>query len=132
MTDPGERDHSSAEDLDEDRLSLDPLEAGMDPPEHWSEADRFGTTAAEQRQGQDLEHRLREEEPDTPPDGPGAAVDPDDIPDDELDDSIDGITIEPLPDEYSHISTAVQRGQSADEAGGSMAEEIRTPHERPE
>ncbi|MBF6248211.1 hypothetical protein IU471_32395, partial [Nocardia elegans] len=27
---------NSAEDLDEDRLRSDPLEAGMDPPEHWT------------------------------------------------------------------------------------------------
>ena len=33
MTEPAEG-HNAAEDLDEDRLRLDPLEEGMDPPEH--------------------------------------------------------------------------------------------------
>jgi hypothetical protein len=126
MTEPEYRDHSSAEDLDEDRLQLDPLEAGMDPPEHWSEADRFGTTAAEQRQGQDLEHRLREEEPDVTPD---LDADPDDLEAADGEDA-DQLIVDDIPRELLPEHAAVARGQSADEAGGSMAEEIRTPHDR--
>ena len=38
---------SSAEELDEDRLRVDPLEAGMDPPERWSAADKYGMTPYE-------------------------------------------------------------------------------------
>jgi hypothetical protein len=68
---------SSAEELDEDQLGVDPLEEGMDPPNHWSAADRYGTTPFEQSHGQDLEHRLREEEPDL--------TEPDPQPDPELD-----------------------------------------------
>src|SRR3954452_3366392 len=44
LPDAVERDPAalnSAEDLDEDRLRLDPLEAGMDPPERWSAADKY-------------------------------------------------------------------------------------------
>src|SRR5699024_1025121 len=55
---------SRAEDFDEDRLRLDPLEEGIEPPEHWSEASRYGTTPFEQSQGESLEQRVREEEPD--------------------------------------------------------------------
>jgi hypothetical protein len=55
---------SSAEDLDEDNLDVDPLEAGMDPAENWSAANRYGTTANEQRAGETLDERLRQEEPD--------------------------------------------------------------------
>jgi hypothetical protein len=131
MTEPDYRnsdDQSSAEDLDEDRLRVDPLEEGMDPPEHWTAADRFGTTAAEQRQGQDLEHRLREEEPDITPDD-GARTDPDDL---DAEDPIGELMVEPLPDENQHWRDAVARGQAADEAGGSVAEEIRTPRVRPQ
>jgi hypothetical protein len=72
MPDQVERDPaalSSAEDLDEDRLQADPLEEGMDPPESWSGADRYGTTPFEESHRQDLEHRLREEEPDVTPEG---------------------------------------------------------------
>lgn len=50
-----------AEDLDEDRIGLDPLEEGMDPPEQWTAADRFGVTAAEQREGESLDQRLAQE-----------------------------------------------------------------------
>jgi hypothetical protein len=55
---------SSAEDLDEDNLDADPLEAGMDPPEHWSGVDRWGTTAYEQSYGESLDKRVAQEEPD--------------------------------------------------------------------
>jgi hypothetical protein len=55
MTDP--ENHSAAEDLDEDRLRLDPLEEGMDPPEHWSPA---------MEEHDSLDERLAEEEPDRP------------------------------------------------------------------
>jgi hypothetical protein len=60
---------STAEELDEDELQTDPLEAGLDPPEHWSKAERWGSTPREQRQGESLNQRLAEEEPDIPEDG---------------------------------------------------------------
>jgi hypothetical protein len=68
---------NAAEDLDEDRLRLDPLEEGMDPPEHWSQAMAHGTTPREEREGQDLDHRLREEQPDNtqPPQQPIDEID---------------------------------------------------------
>ncbi|HEV2784150.1 MAG TPA: hypothetical protein VGX25_32590 [Actinophytocola sp.] len=119
-----------SEDYDEDNLRLDPLEEGMDPPEHWSEADRFGMTESEARQGQDLDHRLREEQPDIEPEFAERPIGA--TPDEELDESIDDLT-----DDVDVVSTeelpiadptgAVRRGQSADEAGGSVADEIRTP-----
>lgn len=71
---------NAAEELDEDRLGVDPLEQGVEPPERYTGADRFGTTPYEQSQGQDLEHRLREERPDVVedeiegPSGAGAAA----------------------------------------------------------
>lgn len=58
---------SAAEDLDEDRLGADPLEEGADPPEHWSEADRYGTTPFEQSQGEGLDRKLEAERPDVQP-----------------------------------------------------------------
>ena len=36
----------------------------VDPPDAWAEADRFGVTANEQLEGESLESRLAEEEPD--------------------------------------------------------------------
>lgn len=121
---------SAAEDLDEDRLRLDPLEEGMDPPEHWSRAMDHGTTAREEREGQDLDHRLREEQPDVmPPPEPRDEVDRMDA---------DGELSGRPTDEDGEISFArgrdvlpdvARRGQSADEGAGSVAEELRTPRQ---
>jgi hypothetical protein len=61
---------SVAEELDEDELRTDPLEKGMDPPEHWSGVDRWGTTPREEREGEPLDQRLAEEVPDIQPDVP--------------------------------------------------------------
>ena len=36
----------------------------VDPPEDWSGADKFGMSAEEERQGETLDQRLAEEEPD--------------------------------------------------------------------
>ncbi len=49
--------------LGQDLLS-DPLEAGYSPPDYEPKSTRFGTTAEEQRQGESLDQRLTEEEPD--------------------------------------------------------------------
>jgi protease I len=55
---------TTSEQLDEDELATDPLEQGAEPADGWSGADRFGTTPREQRSGEPLAERLREEEPD--------------------------------------------------------------------
>jgi protease I len=55
---------TTSEQLDEDELATDPLERGTELPDGWSGADRFGTTPREQRAGEPLGERLREEEPD--------------------------------------------------------------------
>lgn len=112
MTDPDDRQDpvetdpaalSAAEDLDEDRLRMDPLEEGMDPPEHWSGVDKYGMTPYEQAHPRSLGERLAEEQPDVLPRG-----------------------------EESDRTSAIRRGQSSDEAGGSMAETIRTPEQPPQ
>jgi hypothetical protein len=50
-----------SESTDEDSLGTDPLEDGVDPPEHWSGVDKPGTTYREQREGESLEEKLAEE-----------------------------------------------------------------------
>jgi len=116
---------SGADRLDEDELGVDPFESGMDPPERWSEADRFGMTKGEQRRGAPLDQRLSEEEPDSPA-APRDAVD-------ELDSWAPSSTEdgEPIMDDHlqNELPESARRGQSADRAGGSVAEQIRTPHE---
>jgi hypothetical protein len=72
---PDERRHESADledyDVQDGSDSLDgdpgddPLDRGVAPPERWSAAMRFGTTAAEQEDGESLDDRLAEEEPDS-------------------------------------------------------------------
>lgn len=57
-----------AEDQLEDRGVDDLLDEGYSPPERPREAESFGITAEEQRQGESLDQRLREEMPDDPSD----------------------------------------------------------------
>jgi hypothetical protein len=108
---------NSAEDLDEDRLKLDPLEAGMDPPEHWTAADKYGTTPYEQAHPRPLTDRLEEEQPEEQP--PPATED------DTAGDVLSLDAGNPYDEEVRR--EAVDRGQTSDDAGGSVAEAIRTP-----
>ena len=96
------------ESLDEDELRVDPLEKGMDPPEHWSPAIRQA-----EGDGETHEDRLEAEEPDVqPPAGDG------------VEGAYEGPTRRTEPDE---LPEEARRGQSADEGGGSVARELRTP-----
>jgi hypothetical protein len=56
----------ASDTLDDDRTS-DPLDTGIAAPDRWAGANRFGTTPAEEREGESLEQRLAEEEPDIDP-----------------------------------------------------------------
>ncbi|MFC0438356.1 hypothetical protein [Kutzneria buriramensis] len=96
---------SAAEELDEECLEVDPLEAGMDPPERWAEADKYGMTPYEEAHPKPFSERLDEEEPDVGVVPTGG--DPD------LDREV--------------LNEAVRRGEGSDEAGGSVASTLRTP-----
>lgn len=118
----------SAEDLDEDRLRVDPLEAGMEPPERWAASGKHGMTAAEQAETRPLDERLAEEQPDR------AEIDSTETAA-ESDGRIPGVRgAEPAePEEDADLDERVReeasrRGQAADEAGGSEASYYRTPH----
>ncbi|GAA4552218.1 hypothetical protein [Amycolatopsis samaneae] len=97
---------SGTEELDEDELRVDPLEKGMDPPEHWSAADRYGTTPWEQTHPAPLGQRLAEERPDVGTSG-GSGGEPDDG-----------------PDVGEH---GAADGTAADYAGGSVPDGVRDP-----
>jgi uncharacterized protein DUF5709 len=56
-----------ASDTLEDGVA-DPLDVGYEPADKWSGANRFGTTEAEQHQGESLDSLLAQEEPDVDPD----------------------------------------------------------------
>lgn len=45
----------------------DPLDEGFIPPDDWSPAQKFGTTPREMREGETLDQRVRQEEPETKP-----------------------------------------------------------------
>ncbi|SFO91917.1 hypothetical protein SAMN05421810_101394 [Amycolatopsis arida] len=123
---------SSSEDLDQDRLRLDPLEEGVEPPENYAVGDRWGTTHMEQQYREPLEERVEQEQPDVrPPDVPERPIAA--TPADQLDQSVD----DALPEEQRiapgeepldlPTADAREEGRRADEAGGSVAEALRTP-----
>ena len=59
-----DEDQLQAEDTLDDRGVDDLLDEGYSPPERPRGVDAFGTTLAEQRQGESIEQRLAHEEPD--------------------------------------------------------------------
>jgi hypothetical protein len=69
-----------SEGTDSDELHNDDGDIVVDPPEHWSEADKFGMTAREEREGEPLEARLAAEEPDVYDETTGATDTVDDRP----------------------------------------------------
>ena len=62
---------NASEGTDSDELHNDDGDIVVDPPEGWSEANRYGMTAREQREGESLDDRLAEEQPDVSPDSLG-------------------------------------------------------------
>jgi hypothetical protein len=56
----------ASDTLDDDRVP-DPLDTGVAAADGWAGANRFGTTAAEERAGESLEQLLAQEEPDVDP-----------------------------------------------------------------
>ncbi len=87
----------AADTLDGD-LGDDPLDRGVIPPQRWTSASRFGTTGAEQEDGESLDQLLAEEEPDIPSargeDQPAdIAGDPD-----AADEDVDGLLLDDGPD----------------------------------
>jgi hypothetical protein len=64
---------SPSESTDSDEVRNDDGDIVVDPPDDWSEANRFGMTAREEREGESLDARLAEEEADVLPD-PGPPI----------------------------------------------------------
>ena len=145
---PDETRHESA-DLDDyqvldttDTLSGapgdDPLDRGVVPPERWSAGVRFGTTGAEQTEGESLDQLLAEEEPDPALDF--TDYEPEDIEDVELDEDagdedVDGLLLDDGPDPRAGRLVAEDEGAHEDheedlvasdvgiDSGGATAEE---------
>ncbi|TDC22992.1 DUF5709 domain-containing protein [Kribbella albertanoniae] len=62
-----DEDQLQAEDTLNDRGVDDLLDEGYSPPEKWSAGEGFGTTADEALQGESLDQRIAQEEPDVDP-----------------------------------------------------------------
>jgi hypothetical protein len=107
---------SGSEETDEDELSVDPLERGMEPPERWAEADHFGMTPREQREGEPLEQRLQQEQRDTRPEDLHYAGE---LGDNEI--------IQGQIEELGQLPETPM--DNSDRAGGSVAESLREPDE---
>jgi hypothetical protein len=60
---------SPSESTDSDEVRNDDGDTVVDPPDSWSEADKFGMTEREEREGESLEYKLAAEEPELPPTG---------------------------------------------------------------
>ena len=54
-----------ADDLTTDDYADDPLDTGIEPPDHYGASTWFGVTAEEAREGESLDQHLAEEEPET-------------------------------------------------------------------
>lgn len=87
-----------SESLDPDEQRIDADDDVVDPPENWSEANSFGTTPQEEQEGESLDAKIAEEEPEVPleeqPEVPVAVA-----PDDQLSEHlVDRILDEPAPE----------------------------------
>ena len=83
----------------DDRGVQDVLDEGIVPPQKWSPGQGFGNTAAEQREGESLDQRIAQEEPE--PD-PYAEV-PESVDDGQVGDARAGRLV--APDEGAHEDT---------------------------
>lgn len=113
----------------------DPLDRGVVTPEHWSAAEKFGDTAEEMEEGESLDQRLAEEEPDV-----GFEADDESLEDisgdeDAADEDVDGLLLDDGPDPRAGRLVAEDEGAHAPgedelvasdvgiDAGGATAEE---------
>jgi hypothetical protein len=87
----------------------DPLDAGIIPPDRWSAGEGFGTTLAEEREGESLDQLLAEEEPE-----------PDPYAEDEDDEDLTGDE----PDPRSGRLVAADEGAHPDEEPGLLARDV--------
>jgi hypothetical protein len=108
----------------------------MDPPERWSAADKYGMTPYEQAHPRDLDERLAEEEPDVQDmaytrDGAG---EPHCEQSDELAEphAAGDLLADDAVLDAEVMRESIDRGQLADDAGGSVASVVRTPDAPPD
>ncbi len=110
----------------EDRGVADILDEGFSPPEKWSPAQKFGNTAEEMREGETLDQRLAQEEPDIEPDLDGDALDDGEVGDrraGRLVDPGEGIGLDTEKDLVGYEVGVDGAGASAEEAAVHIVDE---------
>lgn len=110
----------------EDRGVEDILDEGFSPPEKWSPAQKFGNTAEEMREGETLEQRLAQEEPDIEPDLEGDLLDDGEVGDrraGRLVDPDEGIGMDTEKDLVGYEVGIDGAGASAEEAAVHIVDE---------
>lgn len=103
----------------DDRGVQDALDEGIVPPQKWSPGQGFGTTAAEEAQGETLDQRIAQEEPEEDP----LDWDEEDLDDNEVGDARAGRLV--APDEGAHgddEAAAVASDIGIDGAGATAEE----------
>ena len=120
---PDDEGQLSANDTLVDRGLDDALDEGYSPPERPRGLDAFGTTAAEQQQGETLEQRLRQEEPDPTAD-PDAPLSRNDLDDDEaLSESDEFYDMDEVGDQRAGRLRAPDEGIFEDDEKDEIAED---------
>jgi len=104
----------------------DPLDRGVVPPERWSAGIRFGTTEAEQADGESLDQLLAEEEPDIAFDDDDERLE--DIAGDEDagDEDVDGLLLDDGPDPRAGRLVAEDEGARPDDEEDLVASDVGT------
>jgi hypothetical protein len=102
----------------------DPLDRGVAPPERWSAAMKFGSTADEQEEGESLDQLLAEEEPDDALDDEEEDLPEDDEDTDEADEYLDGLLLDDGPDPRAGRLVAEDEGAHPDEEADLVARDI--------
>ena len=114
--DDEDQPQGEGDSLVDDRGLAEPLDEGYSPPEKWSVAQGFGNTPLEEAEGETLEQRVAQEEPEPDPyvEAAHEAADPDaGQVDPEVGDARAGRLVE--PDEGAH--TDVEKDAVATDVG---------------
>jgi Family of unknown function (DUF5709) len=132
---PDETRHESADledyetqdpyDTLDGRPGDDPLDRGVAPPERWSAAIRYGTTADEQDRGESLDQLLAEEEPDIAPEIDDERLEDVAGDDDAADEDVDGLLLDDGPDPRAgRLVTQDDDGYPLDTDGDLVARDV--------
>jgi hypothetical protein len=116
MYDPSGLDASDTLDGDP---GDDPLDQGIAPPDRWSAGEGFGTTGAEEQEGESLDQLLAEEEPD-----PEADSDEDEDESEGEDLRADDLWDDDEPDPRSGRLVADDEGAHADDEEDLVAHDV--------